>query len=210
MSVPNLYNLTEDQATTALEDAGLSGSSSEGYSDTIEAGKVYEQSQAAGTSVPKGTTVQFKVSKGKESKNVTIENYSGQNAQTVKSSLEAAGLTVTLKDGYSSDVSKGDVMEQSIPAGTSVATGTSITLTVCQGSKQQDQDEDVTVSVPNVTGMTQSKATSTLNKAGLTYSIDYASGDNGKVISQTPSSGSVKKGSKITLIVGTGFDDSDN
>ncbi len=210
VSVPNLYNLTEDQATTALEDAGLSGSSSEGYSDTIEAGKVYEQSQAAGTSVPKGTTIQFKVSKGKESKNVTIENYSGQNAQTVKSSLEAAGLTVTLKDGYSSDVSKGDVMEQSIPAGTSVATGTSITLTVCQGSKQQDQDEDVTVSVPNVTGMTQSKATSTLNKAGLTYSIDYASGDNGKVISQTPSSGSVKKGSKITLIVGTGFDDSDN
>ena len=207
-TVPNLYNLTEEQAMTALESAGLSGSSSKGYSDTIEKGKVYEQSQAANSSVPKGTTIQFKVSKGKEPQNVTIEDYTGQDANTVKSSLESAGLTVSLKDGYSSDVSDGDVMEQSIPSGTSVATGTSITLTVCRSS--QKPETNTTVSVPNVTGMTESKATSTLSKAGLNYSIDYAAGDNGKVISQSPSSGSVKKGSKVALIVGTGFDDSNN
>ena len=207
VSVPNLYNLTEAEATKALEDAGLVGSSSQGYSDTIEEGKVYEQSSAANTSVPKGTTIEFKVSKGKETKNYTVENYIGTDADEVKSTLEAAGLSVTLKDGYSGSVGDGDVMEQSIPAGTSVATGTSITITVCRASKKP---EDTTVSVPNVTGMAESKATSTLTKAGLTYSVDYADGDNGKVISQTPSSGSVKKGSKIALIVGTGFDDTDN
>lgn len=210
--VPNLLGLSEAEATKALEDAGFYGSSSEGYSDSVEAGKVYEQDVAAMTNAPKGTTIKFKVSLGKAQSNVPIASYIGQNADEVKADLESQGLKVTLQDGYSSSVSKGDVMEQSIPAGTSVASGSSITLTVCRGSKETPSEPaaDTTVDVPNVTGMTESKAKGTLKAKGLTYSIDYAAGDNGKVISQDPSGGSVKKGSTVSIIVGTGFDDKDN
>ena len=204
VSVPNLMNLTEEQALSALEAQGLLGSSSEGYSDTVEAGKVYEQTQAAMSEVPKGTTIQFKVSLGKKESNVPIADYYGQNAEEVKADLEAQGLKVTLKDGYSNSVSVGDVMEQSIAGGTSVAAGSSITLTVCRGKQQQ---EETTVPVPNVTGMSESKATSKISSAGLKYSVSYESGENGKVISQSPSGGSVKKGSTVKIVVGTGYND---
>lgn len=204
VSVPNLMNLTEEQALSALEAQGLLGSSSEGYSDTVEAGKVYEQTQAAMSEVPKGTTIQFKVSMGKKESNVPVADYYGQNAEEVKADLEAQGLKVMLKDGYSNSVSVGDVMEQSIAGGTSVAAGSSITLTVCRGKQQQ---EETTVPVPNVTGMRESKATSKISSAGLKYSVSYESGENGKVISQSPSGGSVKKGSTVKIVVGTGYDD---
>lgn len=204
VSVPNLMNLTEEQALSALEAQGLLGSSSEGYSDTVEAGKVYEQTQPAMSNVPKGTTIQFKISLGKKESNVPVADYYGQNAEEVKADLEAQGLKVTLKDGYSNSVSVGDVMEQSIAGGTSVAAGSSITLTVCRGKQQQ---EETTVPVPNVTGMSESKATSKISSAGLKYSVSYESGENGKVISQSPSGGSVKKGSTVKIVVGTGYDD---
>lgn len=204
VSVPNLMNLTEEQALSALEAQGLLGSSSEGYSDTVEAGKVYEQTQAAMSEVPKGTTIQFKVSLGKKESNVPIGSYVGQRADEAKADLEAQGLKVVLKDGYSNDVSVGDVIDQSIASGTSVAAGSTITLTVCRGKQQQ---EETSVPVPNVTGMSEGKATSKISSAGLKYSVSYKSGENGKVISQSPSGGSVKKGSTVKIVVGTGYDD---
>ena len=210
VSVPNLYGLSEQDAISSLESAGLLGSSSEGYSDTIEAGKVFEQTQAAGSQVPKGTTIQFKVSLGKKESTVPIGDYRGQSAEEAKADLESQGIKVTLKDGYSSSVSVGDVIDQSIAGGTSVAAGSSITLTVCRGSQQQQQQQEATVDVPNVTGMTESKATSALSNKGLKYSVSYKAGENGKVISQTPSSGSVKSGATVKLVIGTGFDDEDN
>ena len=57
--------MTEKEARKALEDLGLQvGTVSTEYSDTVEEGKVIEQSELAGKDVLSGTTVDFWVSLG--------------------------------------------------------------------------------------------------------------------------------------------------
>ncbi len=65
VTVPDLKNYTEEQARKAIEKAGLQvGTVSTDYSDTVEAGKVIDQSEVAGKTVYSGTTIDFKVSLG--------------------------------------------------------------------------------------------------------------------------------------------------
>jgi len=63
--VPDLINLSQNEALNQLEDAGLArGSIKNDYSETIEAGKIKEQSIVAGTKVKKGTAIDIVVSLG--------------------------------------------------------------------------------------------------------------------------------------------------
>ncbi len=199
VAVPNLINLTEEQATQALEDAGFVAKASKGYSDEYKAGLVYEQSPDAMSKAAKGSTVAFRVSLGKADTQIKIGNYVGQSADTVKSDLESQGLKVTLSYEYNESVGEGDVIEQSVASGTSVSEGSSITLKVSKGSKPV-----TTASVPNTLGMTESKAKSAIKNAGFAVSVSYDEGEDGLVISQDPSSGTAKKGATISIVVGTG------
>ncbi len=199
VAVPNLINLTEEQATQALEDAGFVAKANKGYSDEYKAGLVFEQSPDAMSKAAKGSTVTFRVSLGAADTQVKIGNYVGQSADTVKSDLESQGLKVTLSYEYNDSVGEGDVIEQSVASGTSVSEGSSITLKVSKGSKPA-----TTATVPNTLGMTESKAKSALKNAGFAVDVSYDEGDEGMVISQDPSSGSAKKGATISIVVGTG------
>lgn len=65
VTVPDLKNHTESEARKALEDEGLQvGTVSTDYSDTVEEGKVIDQSEIAGKTVYSGTTVNIVISMG--------------------------------------------------------------------------------------------------------------------------------------------------
>jgi serine/threonine-protein kinase len=65
VTVPDLKNYTEQEAKAALTDRGLSvGTISSDYSDTVEAGKVIDQSELAGKTVYSGTSVNLVISLG--------------------------------------------------------------------------------------------------------------------------------------------------
>ena len=65
VTVPDLKNHTESEARKALEDVGLQvGTVSTDYSDTVEEGKVIDQSEIAGKTVYSGTTVNIVISLG--------------------------------------------------------------------------------------------------------------------------------------------------
>lgn len=65
VKVPNLKNLTEEEAIEVLSDSGLEkGKVTYKFSDTVEEGKVITQSQTEGSKVERGTKVSFTVSKG--------------------------------------------------------------------------------------------------------------------------------------------------
>lgn len=67
VTVPDLKNETEESARKALEKAGLQvGSVNSDYSDTVEEGKVIDQSELAGKTVYSGTSVDITVSLGKK------------------------------------------------------------------------------------------------------------------------------------------------
>ena len=60
-TVPDLRNKSASDAEAALKEAGLSGSASEEYSDSVAAGQVISQSIDQGEKVDKGTTISYVV-----------------------------------------------------------------------------------------------------------------------------------------------------
>jgi beta-lactam-binding protein with PASTA domain len=63
-TVPDVVGETSSQALTDIENAGLEGSSSTDYSNTVAVGLVISQSPAAGSIVAVASTVTYVVSLG--------------------------------------------------------------------------------------------------------------------------------------------------
>lgn len=73
VNVPNLLGLSQSEAQARLKEAGLSaGKVAQSYSDTYSEGKVMEQQYEAGQQVDKGTSVNFTISKGAQSKEGSV------------------------------------------------------------------------------------------------------------------------------------------
>ena len=141
-AVPDLRNKTASAAESALADAGLSGSASEEYSDSVPEGQVISQSIDPGQKVDKGTTVSYVVSRGPETKYVNVPGLGGYTEADARSRLENAGLTVgNVSYAYSNTVGEGYVIDQTASPGSSVEEGTSVGFTVSRGPEPQQPEE---------------------------------------------------------------------
>ena len=133
-TVPDLRGRQASEAESALADAGLSGSSSEEYSDDVAEGQVISQSIDPGEKVDKGTTVSYVVSRGPETKYVTVPGLGGYTESGARQRLEKAGLKVgTVSEAYSNTVGAGYVIDQTASPGSSVEEGTSVGFTISLG-----------------------------------------------------------------------------
>ena len=134
------------------------------------------------------------------SEKVAVPGVVGKTEDEAKDALNKVGLGYKPSYQSSSTVEKGKVISQGTKEGTSVAKNTTITLTISSGPDS--------VTVNNVVGMTESKATSTLKNAGFTVSVEYDYSDTveqGNVISQSPSgSASAASGDNVTITVSQG------
>jgi serine/threonine-protein kinase len=124
----------------------------------------------------------------------------GYSESTATSALDTAGLTSKTTYEYSTDVAKGEVISQEPVAGSSVDSGSSVTLVVSDGIEQ--------VKVPDVTGKSLEKATEKLEAKGFKVSSEEAYSDevaSGKIISQSVAGGeSADAGSEIVVTVSLG------
>ena len=200
VQVPDLVNKTAEEAEAALQAAGLTGNATEESNDTVDAGLVFEQGTAAGTEVAKGTTVDYKVSKGTDS--VSIPGVLGMSYSEASNKLSDAGFTV--KDGgeeYSDEYDEGEVMSQT-PTGTAKK-GAEVTLVVSKGK----QAKTVNVDSLGLKGKSQSAAESAIANAGLRYDSSKTQSSSsvpkGSVISYSPS-GSQEEGTTIFLVISSG------
>ena len=133
-TVPELRGKQASAAESALSDAGLNGSSSEEYSDDVPEGQVISQSIDPGEKVDKGTTVSYVVSRGPETKYVTVPGLGGYTEDQARQRLENAGLKVgTVSEAYSNTVGAGYVIDQTASPGSSVEEGTSVGFTISLG-----------------------------------------------------------------------------
>jgi serine/threonine-protein kinase len=131
IAVPNLAGMTEADATTALTTAGLTlGQITTANSATIKAGSVISSDPTAGNQVAKGTTINLVVSNGK----VVVPNVVNLDIADAQNQLTAStlmlGVTITTQGGACAGTQGTVVLSQSIAAGTVVAPGTNVTLTV--------------------------------------------------------------------------------
>lgn len=161
--MPDVVNLTQEQAIKTLEDNGLKVDEniSHELSDTVDEGNVISTSPQARDAVRKGDVIELTVSSGKY---IVIDNYIGKNYDEIESSLTTLGFRVS-KEEVTSDEEKGVVLKQSINQGEKIdpnATNKAITLTVSKG---------YSVVVPNVYGQDINKATELLEKAGFKVTL---------------------------------------
>ena len=80
-TVPNLVDLSQEDAEAALAAAGLVGSASEEYSDKYDAGIVMSQKTKADKKVDAGTTVEYVVSKGPKVEMTTVPSIIGYSRE---------------------------------------------------------------------------------------------------------------------------------
>ena len=131
--VPTLEGITESEARSALENAGLSlGLVQRRPDPALAAGVVMSASVASGTEVTKGTTVNLVVASG----TVVIVNYEGYPVDVAQRDLESdeKQLTVrTQEDPGCPATTPSLVKTQSLAPG-EVPVHSEITLTYCSGS----------------------------------------------------------------------------
>ena len=177
----------------------------EEYSVDYAKGLVIRQDPESDTELEEGKTLTLVVSKGTRTEDkVSVPEVVGKRESSAKSELEAAGLKVSVKTKYSTDVAKGKVISQSPGSGNQVTKNSTVVITVSQGEKPETM-----VRVPNLRYFTESGARSELKNSNLVLGsvlTEYSdSVEKGLVIRQTVSSGSkVKEGTAVGIYVSLG------
>ena len=177
----------------------------EEYSADYAKGLVIRQDPESDTELEEGKTLTLVVSKGTRTEDkVSVPGVVGKRESSAKSESEAAGLKVSVKTKYSTDVAKGKVISQSPGSGNQVTKNSTVVITVSQGEKPETM-----VRVPNLRYFTESGARSELKNSNLVLGsvlTEYSdSVEKGLVIRQTVSSGSkVKEGTAVGIYVSLG------
>jgi serine/threonine-protein kinase len=113
--------------------------------------------------------------------------------------IEDRGLEAEIEEQPSLDVEEGRVIEQSPREGTSVTTGTTVTITVSTGPRE--------VEVPDLVGLTYGEAVDALNEVNLEpRRVEvFSQRPPGQVVNQDPKAGEqVDEGTEVEVRVSKG------
>lgn len=143
ITVPDVAGKSQTVAETTLKSSGLETKVTQENSDTVPIGDVIRTNPAAGTEVSTGSTVEVVVSLGKEDTQVEVPSVIGVSENTAKKTLTNLNLVVVVDTGTSTKVKAGEVMAQSVKAGTKVDQKTEITITVNSGTETPEDPDPV-------------------------------------------------------------------
>lgn len=141
--VPPLKGLTKEEAQKTLEDNSLKlGSVEEEFNEEVEEGKVIYSNPDGGYSVKRGTAVKIIISKGIDKTPVVLSDYKGMDQDVVVNQLKSFGFTVVIENGYSNKVAEGQVYDMDPKPNQSVEKGSTVTLFISKGSKNDQEEND--------------------------------------------------------------------
>jgi len=124
-AVPALVGLTRADAERALQPLGLSLGVAEEFSETVSEGQIISISPAAGTEVPRGSTVTVTVSLGLPL--IQIPDLAGRPVLEAVDELSALGFTVRIEGA-----AEADVLGTRPQAGSQARLGASVTIVSTQ------------------------------------------------------------------------------
>lgn len=216
-TVPDLTNMTIEEATQALQEKDLKVDDEIEYSlsDDIEEGRVITQDPEKGKFVAKNSTVKLVVSIGSSDGSIPVPNVVGKSFDDAISQIMAAGLTYRVIENPSETVESGNIIRQIPMAGTKVNENDIVTLHVSTGKSVTATQAPATVQkveVPNLIGMGREQAEIELNNSGLrlgTVTRKASSAPEGTIISQSPeSSRTAARDSYVTVVLSSGNESS--
>lgn len=163
-------------------------------------GEVLRQTPAAGMTVKKGKTVSLTVNG--EAEQVVVEDVKGYKQQDAYDALKALNLSPKIQAVADDDTAVGYVVKTDPAAGSTVSTGTTVTIYVSSGPSKES------AVIPNIVGYQYSAAKEELEAAGFVVTAEYddeSDKDENTVLSVSPNEGEkAKKGSVVTVTVSSG------
>ena len=163
-------------------------------------GEVLSQIPAAGMTVKKGKTVSLTVNG--EAEQVVVEDVKGYKQQDAYDALKALNLSPKIQAVADDDTAVGYVVKTDPAAGSTVSTGTTVTIYVSSGPSTES------AVIPNIVGYQYSAAKEELEAAGFVVTAEYddeSDKDENTVLSVSPNEGEkAKKGSVVTVTVSSG------
>ena len=199
LTMPETTGRTLADVQADLDALGLRTQVEEEFSDDVDTGSVTRSDPEGGSSVHKRAEVQLYVSKGVDMK--TVPELTGKSQDEAQRSLTEVGLTVgAITDAYSEDVPQGQVISQSVAAGTSLAHDSAVDIVLSKGRQP--------LTVPALSGLSASAAKSAIEDLGLVAAPTDAYSDTvaeGQVISQQTREGStLHRGDSVAYTVSKG------
>ncbi|MFW0789994.1 Stk1 family PASTA domain-containing Ser/Thr kinase [Gordonia sp. CPCC 205333] len=200
LAIPDLRGKTLQEAKDALTKLNFTNVKDDKVDSTADMkGKVVSTTPPVGTSTPVNAAVVILIGSGP--KQVTIPDLTGQTENQAENILQQAGLKMSSVPG-DSDLPAGQVVRTSPASGTTVDSGSTVTVVISRGNM---------FIMPDLRGRTPGQARAALASAGwddstlnqIPRGVGIGSPDNGKVVSQSPAAGSrVRKNGAITIGVG--------
>jgi eukaryotic-like serine/threonine-protein kinase len=204
IAVPDFTNMTAAEAQAVASSAGLKAVVTDSvYVKRMKPGAVYMQNPKAGSNVKKGRKIRL-TANTVSPKEVYMPSLVGVSLRQAKAELLRNGLTLG-RLIYVRDIATNNVLRQQrygfdIAAGAPVSSGTRIDLVLGLGK------DDMTY-VPDLSGKQYLQAVdilqeNSLNVGRLRFEAgirDYADSVAAVVHSQNPASGTVRKGSEVSL-----------
>ncbi len=173
--LPDVTDMMTEGAKNYFEQLGFGESFNisikEEYSDTNMVGTVINQSLPEDTAIDFDGEITLTISLGKENmpektSKLKLDDYTGENFNSVKSELSKSGIYVVKTASiYSSEYPYGTIISQYPAKGTSVQSGDAVYVVSSLGIEM--------ARVPDVTYMNIEEAKKTLTEAGLSWSIEY-------------------------------------
>ncbi|WP_010282548.1 Stk1 family PASTA domain-containing Ser/Thr kinase [Bacillus timonensis] len=200
VEVPDVSNMTYDQAVDELKEAGFTiGETSEISDQEIPEGYIIRTKPEAGKLVKERATIDLYESTGK--KKVVFKDYVGKNYDEVREKLTKEEYTVYSEEEYS-DSARGTILSQSIDEGEEVVPEeTEVTFTVSKGL-ETIKLADLSKYPGNALAEYAKSTGLIIDQAEEKYSEDIPSG---QAISQSPEAGAeLKKGDKVKVIMSKG------
>lgn len=200
--VPNVIDMTQEDAIKALKDAYLGYRINTEYHNTVEKDHVIKTSEDAGSVISRQSTIVITVSLGAEP--FDIPDVIGRDKDEAKKILEGEdyGLKVDIEWEASDEIEENIVMDVNPKAPTQLTYGDKITITVSLGQDTSD------VEVPNIKNYTEDQAKAALEELGLVFvkgSGEYSSTVSaGKVLSYDYAGKTMPRGTSITVVFSLG------
>lgn len=198
-ATPGLLQMTAAAASAKAGEVGLTTTlANQDFSEDIPKGQVMATDPEPGARIKKEGQISLTVSKGPE--RYRVPQLAGLDEEAAKRALSSVkAITGEINEAYSETVPTGRVIGFFPKFDTVIKPGDSINLVISKGKKP--------IGVPDLTGKTAKEATRTLKKAGFTVGRTDQFDEKvpeGRVISQTPNSGTLFAKDKVQLVVSKG------
>ena len=194
IEVPDLKKMSMVEITEWVVENKLKLEFTNQYDDAVKENNVISANYDKGEKIEQGSTVKVVISKG----SLVMEDF--KSFEDFKEWANKYNISYQEQHEFSEDIPQGEVISYSYKKGDTIKNGDSIIVTISDGKECK---------VPNIIGMSKSKAIQALEDAGLNYNFVTQNSSKAKntVIKQSISAGSkVSSGTTITVTLSSGKD----